>query len=132
LNDTDDKGFSVFNQLKPGKNIMVLNESKIYKSHKNIFALLLPMPSCRNKYVSHNLNKGELCIELLFEDITLEKYKEKVNSFFDIVDHYGNSIKIIKDSAKLNFANSTIDFVAEDFVHFIPIFNTITEIIKFD
>jgi hypothetical protein len=136
LNDYDQKGLSVYKQIKQNKNKDLENYSTdnflIKRSDdKKIWTMLLPVPESRKSYVSE-LDLGYLTIELLFNDTILEKYKETVLSFYTEKTIYNNKIYKITDNtaSKITFANKTKDFAAEDFTNFKPLFEKIEEILK--
>ena len=134
LNDRDDKGYDVYNQLKPdGKDMKKeTNSACALKTYGSLHAILLPIPENKSFYCCIDSERGKLSIENLFEDEKIYKYAEKSPSFYKLKKLFGKGvIEITSDKEhKPKFADSTKDFEAVDFTNFKTIFETIQEIIK--
>lgn len=93
------------------------------KQNKEIYAMLLPIPTFRKDYASRSLgDKSALSIELLFPDSKLKGY------IHPEVCLGGGKINRINQKKKKEFAEKTSDFSEKDFAEFKKIFKTITEI----
>jgi hypothetical protein len=135
LNDYDDKGLSVYKQIKPNKcNMKDCSTNKLVLKKTDdgkIWGMLLPVPDFRLDYISKT-DLGFLCIELLFDDKKLSEYKNQVPSFYEEKIIYDRKIYKIteKSDTKIKFANKTRYFTTEDFANFKPLFEKIKEILN--
>lgn len=93
------------------------------KAASPLYALLIPVPSYRTDYASKVLGaESALSIELLFKDRLLSQYANTKHCLG------GGSIKEMKNSKKVEFANKTNNFNAHDFEEFNKIFQIILDI----
>lgn len=136
-----DEAYNQWNGLWGKKENYSINISNPYvpfeKKHNLYygFALLLPVPNIEKikKQVLKNdtttfESKSVLTIEHLFYDL------ESLKHFFCEEDAPGGNsiIKFKNDSLKMSFAQKSSEFKKEDFKHFIPLFEKIAEIIKYE
>lgn len=126
--DFDKEGHDKWNGLKKGW--QVFEENIFCKKHNedNGFAFLLPVPDFRKHYANEKLgNDSYMPIEFLFEDQKIEE----ICCYKSVAGKEGVEIKFLKDKFdKIDFANKTKGFTAEDFKNFKPIFELIERIIN--
>jgi hypothetical protein len=92
---------------------------------KNIYGVLLPVPSSRKLFVTeNNINQRYLVIEHLLSDEILLRFNMKGESVL------GTDIFEIKGD-KAKFAEEANDFTAEDFENFKVVFELFTKLTKF-
>ena len=121
LFDNDIEGYAQFNGLNKNYFDKEVDGIRKHKS-KNIYGMLLPVPTNRKKFVTKVLNQKYLTIEHFFPDHILEKNGMKGDGIL------GSKVFSIKGNKK-TFVKKSAYFNKAEFKSFVLVFDSIKKII---